>query len=72
MNLGEPIDQLLDDFYVSDWGFKTVLEDEPDWIKFNNQSIAGGLMFDFKPTSANADTLLDMYIELTDLNESDP
>ena len=29
-------------------------------------------MFDFKPTSANADTLLDMYIELTDLNESDP
>ena len=49
-----------------------MLEDEPDWINFNNQSIAGGLMFDFKPTSANADTLLDMYIELTDLNESDP
>ena len=72
MDIGKPSDAQLDEFYVSDWGYKTELQTEPDWIKFENKTIDEGLIFDFRPKDTDYGEELKLYIELTDLNVEDP
>ena len=72
VDIGEPFDVQLDEFYVSDWGYTTELSQEPNWIFFVNETISEGLVFDFRPNMSDYGTELSMYIELTDLNQDDP
>ena len=58
-NVGLPFDMLQDVLYVSEWvldnGDTDSDSDKPEWIRFINQTISEGLMFEFTPKENQAD-----------------
>ena len=72
VDIGRPFDLQADRIYVSNWGYKTTLTEEPDWISFRNSTIKDGLIFEFIPQAQDIGTKLTIYIEMGDLNSEDP
>ena len=58
-NVGLPFDILQDLFFVSEWvldnGDTDSDSDKPEWIRFINQTISEGLIFEFTPKENQSD-----------------
>ena len=68
--IGVPVDMQLDPFYLSEWNFGGLREDQrPTWITFNNSTevdITEGIYFQINPPAEAVGTSVTLYYTLQD------